>query len=59
MTIEDAEKIRKKLGLDREQFSFRIGYSSRSYAMAVKRGVISRWMSAEIRRRFWRHVEAA
>mgnify|MGYP001597421851 CR=1 FL=1 len=58
LTITEAEQIRKALGLSPEAFSVRLDYSPLAYRQAVTRGKLSRWMSAEIRRRFWRHMEA-
>ncbi len=55
--INEAERIRKQLGLYPEKFSVRLGFSPGAYRLAVKRGKLSRWMATEIRRRFWRHVE--
>ena len=52
LTIETAEKVRKSRDLTPEQFSIRLGYSSRAYSEAVKRGKLSRWMAKEISQRF-------
>jgi len=52
LAIEAAEKIRLSKGMTVEQFSIRLGYSSRAYFEAVKRGKLSRWMAKEISQRF-------
>jgi len=52
LTIEKAEEIRKSKELTLEEFSIHLGYSSRAYAEALKRGKLSRWMAKEIRQRF-------
>ena len=52
LTIEEAEKIRKEKNLTVDQFSMRLGYSSRAYPEALKRGKLSRWMCKEISQRF-------
>lgn len=52
LTIEQVEELRKSKDLTLEEFSIRLGYSSRAYAEAVRRGKISRWMAKEIRMRF-------
>ena len=52
LTIKQAEALRKSKDLTLEEFSIRLGYSSRAYAEALRRGKISRWMAKEIRVRF-------
>jgi transcriptional regulator with XRE-family HTH domain len=52
LTIQQAEAIRKAKGLTTEQFSIRLGYSSRAYPEAIKRNRLSRWMAKEISHRF-------
>ena len=50
--IGPAENIRKALGIDFEEFSFRIGYSHQSYRNAMERGYLTKRMAREIARRY-------
>ena len=47
-----AESLRKRLRLTERAFSEKLGFSNRSYNMALKRGVISLWMADRISRTF-------
>jgi hypothetical protein len=51
-SIAPAEKIRKSLQVDKEEFSFRIGYSHQSYRSAFERGYLTKRMAREIARRY-------
>jgi len=51
-SIVPAEGIRKSLGVDFEEFSFRIGYSHPSYRNAINRGYLTKRMAREIARRY-------
>ncbi len=60
LSCEAAERIRKSAEIDTPQeFSIRLGYSHYAYQKALSVNRITRRMSDVIRRRFWRHVEAA
>lgn len=54
VTLHDAERIRRTLGLSVYAFSVRLGYSPTAYHYAQKRGRLSRWMGREIATRFGR-----
>ena len=47
-----AEKIRAALGIDFEEFSFRLGYSHPTYRNAFNRGYLTKRMAKEIARRY-------
>ena len=51
-SIAPAEKIRKSLQVDKEEFSFRIGYSHQSYRNAVERDYLTKAMARAIARIF-------
>jgi hypothetical protein len=51
-SLTPAEEIRKRLGIDYEEFSFRIGYSHPSYRNAIIRGYLTKRMAQEIARRY-------
>ena len=52
LTIEDAERIRKKRNLSPEHFSLKLGFSPNAYRRARDRKRISRFMAKEISQRF-------
>jgi HEPN domain-containing protein len=54
LTIDRIEDLRRKLNLDRQSFSLRLGYSPRAYPNAYTRGRISKWMRKEIAHRYGR-----
>ncbi len=51
-SLVPAENVRKSLGIDFEEFSFRIGYSVPSYRNAIIRGHLTKRMAQEIARRY-------
>ena len=57
VSCEQAEAVRKRLGVSPEALSVSLGYSPTAYREAIKRGKLSRWMAGEIRRRYWRHLD--
>jgi len=54
VTIQEAEKVRKSLGLSVYEFSHRLGYSASAYRIAKHKKSLSRWMAREISTRFGR-----
>ena len=48
--VQQAERIRKELGIGPDEFSILLGYSATAYRMAIRRGKISRWMMREVDR---------
>ena len=46
--FRSAEKLRRELGLSTDAFSIRLGYSAAAYRIALKRKILSRWMSHAI-----------
>ncbi len=51
-SLDPAEKIRQSLGINFEEFAFRIGYSQPSYRVAIIRGYLTKRMAREIARRY-------
>jgi hypothetical protein len=54
ITIQEAERIRKSLGLTEYEFSCKLGYSPTAYQYANKTKKLSRWMAREIVTRYGR-----
>ena len=52
ITVNDAERIRRSMGVSVYEFSVRLGYSPTAYKYAVKKKSISRWMAREISIRY-------
>jgi transcriptional regulator with XRE-family HTH domain len=57
ITLKEAEAIRKARGMTEEEFSVRLGYSSRAYYQAKQRGKLSWWMAGEIAQRYYHLLE--
>jgi hypothetical protein len=54
VTLQDAEQLRKLLGLNDYEFSSRLGFSHSTYRMAKFKGKLSTWMQREIALRYGR-----
>jgi DNA-binding transcriptional regulator YiaG len=58
VSLYEAEKIRKSLGLTEYEFSTRLGFSYATYYSAKKKAKLSMWMSREIALRYGRVLSA-